>query len=104
MKTLTTSIIATICLVSMAMYEFLCVCMIIRKEKLAEKIWKYIFPNKRYNENLVFRSIRPMCLQISFMCFILSGGVLTRFLFFKIIMLLAVPLALGATLRVIRRK
>lgn len=104
MRTFIISIIATICLVSMVIYQFLCLCLIIKKEKFVEKIWKHVFPNKHYDENVVFMCIRPMCLQISLMCFLFSGGVLTRLALFNLLMYLTIPLTLGAIFRIIKRK
>ena len=97
------SIIATISLLSLATYDFLCICRIIRKENLVEKIWKCILPNKPYDEKTVFLFIRPMLLHVWFMAFVLSGGVLSRIPWYNFFCLSAPLLAAGAALRNIHK-
>ena len=82
----------------LAMYDFLCICRILRKEELTEKMWKYFYPDKPYNELLLFVVIRPMILQISFMLFILSGGIFIRLPLFRLLLFSAPLFALGSWL------
>jgi len=85
------SIMATISLVTLALYDFLCICKIIKKEQFIEKIWKHFVSDKWYNEAIVFLAIRPMLLFTSSITFIFSGEILIRIPIF-IILLVATPL------------
>lgn len=94
MKVFILSIIATISLVSLVIYDFLCICRIIKKEEVVEKIWKQIIKNKEYEEKLVFIFIRPIFLQISFITYILSIGVLDKMGVFRFLIVSAPILAI----------
>lgn len=99
-----TSIIATISLLSLAIYDFLCICRIIGKEKLVERIWNRILPQKPYDEKRVFLFIRPMFLHAWFILYVLSGGVLGRILWYNLFCLTAPLLSAGVVLRSINGK
>ena len=104
MQQLITAIIATASLVTLSVYDFLCLCRTIRKEKWAEKIWRYVLPNKQYDENMLFLGIRPMFLTVSLMTFMLSGGVLAQMMWFNILHIFTPLFAVGATIANITRK
>ncbi len=89
-----TSIFATFCLVFLFAYDFLTVCRIAKQEKFVEKIWRSLLPNKKYNEYIVFLIIRPIFLNVSFMCYILSANLLNDFLVYKVLIISAPILAL----------
>lgn len=99
MKLLIVSIFSTVSMITLAIYDFLCVCRIIGKEELAERIWKYILPNKPYDEKVLFVIIRPMLLNISLAMFMLSGGLASGLFLFKIILYSAPALALGVIIK-----
>ena len=99
MKLLIVNIIATVSIVTLVIYDFLCILRIIGKEELAERIWKYILPNKPYDEKKLFVLIRPMLLNISLVMFMLSGGSASGLLLFKIILYSAPALALGVIIK-----
>lgn len=98
------SLIGTFSVIFLAMYDFLCICRILKKEELAEPIWKYLLPDKPYNKMLLFVVIRPMFLQVSFILFILSGGIFIRLPLFKLLLLSAPLFALGGLLTDYKRK
>lgn len=104
MQQLIISIIATISVLCLAVYEFLCVCRIIKKEVIVEKVWSYFFKDKPYNEKQIFLFIRPMILQAWFLAYVLSGGVASKILLYKIMQIAAIPLAAGALLRTLQDK
>ena len=99
-----TSIIATISLLSLAIYDFLCICRIIGKETLVEKLWNRILPQKSYDEKKIFLFIRPMFLHVWFITFVLSGGVLGRIPWYNLFCLTAPVLSAGVVLRNIKEK
>ena len=66
------SLIATICILSILIYDFMCLCRIIGKEKWVEKIYNSLVTKLEYNEDIVFRLIRPLFLTTSFMMFLLT--------------------------------
>ena len=99
MQNIIISVIGTISLVTIAIYDFLCICLIIKKEKLAEFVWKNIFPNRTYNETKLFRLFRPLALQVSMVCFILSGGVLVNLPLFSLLVTASMPLTIGVIFR-----
>ncbi|MBO5478764.1 MAG: hypothetical protein J6A04_03500 [Clostridia bacterium] len=83
------SFIATICFFTLVVYDFLGVCRIFGREKIVEEIWKRILPNKKYDEKIVFVLIRPIFLNISFLCFLLTYNIVNRMLVFRILLALA---------------
>lgn len=83
------SFIATICFFTLLVYDFLGVCRVIGKEKIVADIWKMILPNKKYDEKIVFIFIKPMFLQISFICFLLTADKINRVLIFRILLAFA---------------
>ena len=104
MQQLITAIIATASLITLIIYDFLSLCRIIRKEKWAEKAWKYVLPNRAYNETILFVGIRPFLLTISLMTFMLSGGVLAQMTWFNILHMFTPLFAVGATISNTTRK
>lgn len=98
------SIMATISLLSLAIYDFLCICRIIEKEKWAEKIWNCVLPKIKYDEKFLFLFIRPIFLNVSFMTFMLSGGLLSKLFIGKILLVLAPTLALVTLIKNNTRK
>lgn len=72
-KNLFMSVMATISVLTLVLYEFLCICRLIGKEEIVEKIWKCFLPKKEYNAIKVFVFIRIKILSISMLTFLLSG-------------------------------
>lgn len=104
MHKLILSIIATISFFTLVMYDFLTICRIIKREELIERIWKQIFPDKTYNEKLVFIMVRPILLNISCITYILSASILVKNFIFNILLTAAPILAAFAIISNINRK
>lgn len=104
MERLITAIMATICLLTLGTYDFLCLCRIIKKEKWVENIWRYILPDRNYDEMKVFMAVRPMLLTISLLAYIMSGGALAQLFWFRVILSLTPIFAVGCTIANINKK
>ena len=104
MQQLITAIIATVSLITLILYDLLSLLRIIRKEKWTEKAWRYMLPDKKYDENMLFVGIRPMLLTFSFMTFMLSSGVLSQITWFNILHVFTPLFALGALISNTTRK
>lgn len=104
MQQLATAIIATVSLLTLVIYDFLCICRIVKKEKWAERVWRYVLPKKRYNEMLLFFGIRPIFLTTSMITFMLSGGVLSQIIWFRVILLATPLLAVGTSIANSRKR
>ena len=98
------SLIATICILSILIYDFMCLCRIIGKEKWVEKIYNSLVTKLEYNEDIVFRLIRPLFLTTSFMMFLLIPEELTRIPYFNIILAPTTLFAAGASLKGMKPK
>lgn len=99
MHNLFLSIMATFSLISIVIYDFLCLCRILKKEIWAEKICKDYFPNFQYDENKVFFHMKSLFLYFSYMTFMLSQGILWTILPFKILFACTWLFPLGCILR-----
>ena len=93
LQNLLTSIMATLALLTLAVYDFLSICRIFGKEKWTKRIYEYFFTNPEFNEIIVFYMIRPLILITSLTCFLFSGKVLTRIPGFYILIMSAPTLA-----------
>ena len=87
-------IMATICLETLAIYQFLCISRIINKEWIVEKIWK-IITDKEFKETLVFIVIRPVFLQISLITYMFSVELLSNIMIFNLMLYFTPILAIG---------
>ena len=96
------SFVATICFVTIAMYDFLGICRVLSKEKIVEKLWIKIFPNKKYNETIVFTVVRPILLYISMFSFIIVGNVVKFGVIATFLIRVSPFLALGCLLKNIK--
>ena len=98
MQQFITSIIATICLLTLVIYDLLNLLRIIKKERWAKKIWEYTFPSIKYDEKILFLLIRPVFLTVSLMTYVLSGGVLSQIFVFNILLMLTPLLSLAVVI------
>ena len=99
MQNLLKAIVATIAILSLVTYDFLSLCRIIGKEKWVEKIYNSLIPTPKYNEDFVFRFIRPLLLTISMMTYLLVPSELSRIPMFYILLAPTTLLACGANLK-----
>lgn len=99
MQNLFLSIIATLSLTSIIIYDFLCLCRILKKEVWVEKICMQYFPNFQYDETKVFLHMKSYFLWISYLTFILSEGLLWNILPFKILLACTWLFPFGCILR-----
>ena len=99
-----TSVLATISLVFLVIYDFICLCYITGKQKVVETIWKYIFPKKQINETFLFNSLRFLCMQVWFLCYLLSDGVLNRIPVYNTFVFLGLFLSCASLIKTITRK
>ena len=100
MQRILIGILATFSYASLIIYDFLCICLLIGKEELVEKIWRKVLPNKPYNEVRFFIGIRPLFLSFSFIMFILSKGNLSNIPGFDIFLYSAPVLALLVIIKI----
>lgn len=80
-------IMAAISFETLLVYDFLCFCFLLNKEKLAEKLWKKFLPNREYKEEIFFVKIRPIFLQISMVTYLLSIQIISNIEIFNIILM-----------------
>lgn len=99
LPTLIKAIVATICILLLATYDFLCLCRIIGKEKWVEKIYRMYISTPEYNEEIVFRLIRPMILTCSLMTYLIVSTELSRVAWFGILLSPTPLLAFGASFK-----
>ena len=90
---------AAISFISLFIYDFLCVCRIIKQEQIVEKIWREIIPNEEYDEIKVFVFIRPIFLYISAISFLFSSKLLLSLVVFEILLYGTPILAILGTMR-----
>ena len=97
------SVFATICLLTLVFYDFLCICRILKRENIVRKIWEYLFSSIKYNEIIVFTLGKTILLSTSMIFFLVSSDVLLNFWEFKILLSMTPFFALGAMLRSIQK-
>lgn len=99
-----TALCATLCIMTLAIYDFLCICRILEKEHWGEKLFKSLFPNIEYNETLLYVMIRPTILTLSLLMYLGSFRVITQFPFFQLLLTPTPILAMLCTFKGINKK
>ena len=93
------SLLLTIWLVTLVIYEFLGICRILGKEEIVEKLWKKLFPNKKYNETIILIIVRPLFLFISAFCYNVAGSWVELGMICELLMDIIPIIALGNMLK-----
>ena len=86
MANLIISIFGTICILSLLLYDFACLCKFLGKEKWAEYLWYKFIPNKEFKEEFFFVFGKSIFLYASMMCYFISASALNQIILFRIIL------------------
>ena len=99
MPTIIKAIVATFCILLLVTYDFISLCRIIGKEKWVEKIYRSYISTPEYNEDFVFRFIRPLFLTGSMLMYLIIPAELSRIPGFNIIFAPTMFFAFGASFK-----